>query len=98
MYGFVSADEAQAPRGKCMGRCHFMGANGLVSGWFAPICRRSTKGLELCEVIVALLVIDRSGSSFCGWIPFVVDTGTDVTIIPRKLLPDHAFRGMDLGI
>jgi len=48
--------------------------------------------LEQCEAVISLMVIDLTpGSTFCDFIPFVIDTGTDVTIIPRNLVPRSAF-------
>jgi len=48
--------------------------------------------LEQWEATINLLVTDLSlSSTFSGFIPFVIDTATDVTIIPRKLVPPNAF-------
>ncbi|MCH8960652.1 MAG: hypothetical protein IH820_04845 [Bacteroidetes bacterium] len=48
--------------------------------------------LEQCEAVVKLLVHDRSPTStFTGFLPFLVDTGSDVTLIPRTLVPSDAF-------
>jgi hypothetical protein len=43
------------------------------------------------EAVINLFVLDSS-SAFMGAVPFIVDTGSDVTVIPRSLLDDGAFR------
>lgn len=100
MHAPVPAQEVHPPRGLCAGLCRYEAPDGSKKeGWFVSVRRsRPRSTLVWYDVRIRLLVRDRSGSSFLGWVPFIVDCGTDVTIIPRKLLPQHAFRGLDAGM
>jgi hypothetical protein len=53
-------------------------------GWFVPY-RPVPAYPDAYEAVITLYVKDLS-SPFLDFLPFVIDTGTDVTIIPRKLL------------
>jgi hypothetical protein len=53
-------------------------------GFFVPFSR-DLEVPDRCEAVIRLLVHDLS-STFLHFLPFVIDTGTDVTIIPRRLL------------
>jgi hypothetical protein len=53
-------------------------------GYFVPFSH-VLESPDRCEAVVNLLVHDLS-STFLHFLPFVIDTGTDVTIIPRRLL------------
>ena len=48
--------------------------------------------MEQWDAVIHLLVLDLSRElTLPVIVPFVIDTGTDVTLIPRKLLPKAAF-------
>lgn len=65
-------------------------------GWFVPY-RRVRGYFKAYEAIINLHVQDLQ-STFVAILPFVIDTGTDVTIIPRRLLSPSAFpRSKSLG-
>src|SRR4051794_6347592 len=50
------------------------------------------RGAESLKPMVHLRVVDLSnGSPFAARLPFVLDTGSSVTMIPRSLLPRRAF-------
>ena len=60
-------------------------------GWFVPY-RRVREYTDAYEAVINLCVIDLSSTFICG-VPFVIDTGTDVTIVPRRLVSrPHAFQ------
>lgn len=94
MYGTILARELRQPQGLYPGVCEIDGIHGPNYGFFVPYRRDKIVdgSLERCEAIINLLVMDLSpSSSFSGFLPFVIDTGADVTIIPRKLVPSSAF-------
>jgi len=65
-------------------------------GWFVPY-RRVRGYFNAYEAVINLHVQDLH-STFVAILPFVIDTGTDVTIIPRRLLDPGAFpRSKSLG-
>lgn len=69
------------------GVCQALGPSTPHYGWFVPYC--PVPGYtDAYDAVIDLLVVDLS-SGFADVLPFVIDTGTDVTIIPRRLLTRH---------
>lgn len=66
------------------GVCQCVGSFNPSNGLFVPY-RRVPGYSDAYEAVINLFVIDLS-SPFADYLPFVIDTATDVTIIPRKLL------------
>jgi hypothetical protein len=94
MHGPILAKEIRASWGKFPGVCQQSGPARMNHGFFVLYrrVRRIGGALEQYEAVIELFVQDLSaGSTFANYIPFVIDTGTDVTIIPRKLVPEEAF-------
>jgi hypothetical protein len=58
-------------------------------GWFVPY-RQVPGYVGAYEAVINLRVIDLHSGSI-GTVPFVIDTGTDATIIPRGWLAHSAF-------
>jgi hypothetical protein len=92
MYGPSFADPHSPNDGNYPGICQLQGACKSAFGYFVPYRkgRRINGALQQFEARIRLHVVDLS-SSYSGFIPFVIDSGTDVTIIPRKLVPSNAF-------
>lgn len=74
------------------------GCCGRQNGWAVPYTRRG-KGETTYQPVVYLYVTDLSeGATFSAFLPFVIDTGAAVTMIPRALLGDRrAFRSKPVG-
>jgi hypothetical protein len=63
------------------------------NGFFVTYRLENAGRFQICQALIAILVADLSeGRSFSGHIPFLIDSGSPVTIIPRALVPAHAFR------
>lgn len=79
--------------GVCRSECPF----NTGDGWFVPY-RRVRDFPDGYEAVISLYVKDFSSSFLCA-VPFVIDTATDVTIIPRRLMsrPDAFQIGKALG-
>ena len=96
MYCPVPARLLSHSHGYYAGACQELGLDNPSTGWLVPY--RSAPGHpRRFEAVVKLLLTDLSGSVFSNWVPFFVDTGSDVTILPRHLLPDGAFSGAPVG-
>jgi hypothetical protein len=71
--------------------CHQRPCGG-PEGW-----RAAYESYGLREVryraIVWLFVAEVDGGTYSGYAPFLVDTGTPITVIPRPLVGDNAFKG-----
>ena len=76
----ISPSRREFYAGFCRSGCPFNGEGG----WFVPY-RRVPEFNDAYEAVITLNVIDLS-STFIGEVPFVIDTGSDVTIIPRRLV------------
>jgi hypothetical protein len=88
------AREVVPPQGKRPGVCRARVGGRLIYGFFVRYRRRRHKEAlpELCEAVMELWVEDLSeGSKFSGFVPFVIDTGSQVIIVPRTLVPEKAF-------
>ena len=66
--------------GVCVSGCPFNGGDG----WFVPY-RRVREFSDAYDAVITLYVQDFSSTFLCT-VPFVIDTGADVTIIPRRLM------------
>jgi hypothetical protein len=61
------------------------------AGWFVRY-RPVREYADAYDAVINLNIHDLSGvSTVVLTLPFVIDTGTDVTIIPRRLIPSHSF-------
>lgn len=77
-------------RWRCYASTCGPGDCGGPRGWSRPYIRR---GPQEYQAVVVLYVVDPSGSGYSAFLPFVIDTGTSLTIIPRDLLQHpRAFR------
>jgi hypothetical protein len=84
----LRADERKDLPGLCQSDC----LSNKYMGFFVPY-KGQSKHSDQWEARIQVLVHDLS-STFLDFLPFVIDTGTDVTIIPRKILNcDYAFQG-----
>jgi len=92
MHGPVLAKEIRRCRGRFPGVCQSSGSIETGYSFFVRYRRvgQISGPLEQWEAVINMLVADPSTSSMF-FIPFVIDTGTDVTIIPRNLVPKAAF-------
>jgi hypothetical protein len=77
--------------GVCQSGCPFNGANG----WFVPY-RRVRDFHDAYEAVINLHVLDLSSTFMCV-MPFLIDTGSDATIIPRHFLRPGAFEKKSAG-
>ena len=82
-----SASVLDFSAGICRSSCSFKQSNG----WFVPY-RQVPNSDESYDAVISLYVKDLT-SPFFDTLPFVIDTGTDITIIPRKgrILESGAF-------
>jgi len=81
-------------KGKSAGQCESEDqAGNLLYGWFVPYHRVPGLPKDAREAVINLLVLDLSAPVAYATraVPFCIDTGTDVTLVPRKLLPPGAF-------
>lgn len=54
--------------------------------------RGTRQAIENWEAVVELLVQDISSDvAYCRWVTFLLDTGSDMTIVPRTFVHDNAF-------
>lgn len=52
----------------------------------------TTEAIENWEAVVELLVQDLSSDvAYCKWVTFLLDTGSDMTIVPRNFVHKNAF-------
>lgn len=88
-FQILSARIVSKPDGNFPGVCELQKSGEVRYGYFVPYQRlQMMQGLA----VIDLLVHDLSrASTFLGFIPFVIDTGSTGTVIPRKLLPSNAF-------
>lgn len=77
--------------GVCHSGCPFNSTNG----WFVPY-RRAGNSHDCYEAVINLYVLDLSSTFMCV-MPFLIDTGSDATIIPRHLLKAGAFEKKSVG-
>jgi len=77
--------------------CHGAPSLGGSHGWAVPY--RRAEGFNACEAVVNLYVLELGAhGAFMDIVPFVIDTGTDVSIVPRTLLGPESFRGKELEV
>lgn len=70
----------------CAGVCQATDHSTPYHGWLVPY-RSVPNYIDAYEAVIDLLVVDlSSGPVFVAILPFLIDTGTDITIIPRRLL------------
>jgi hypothetical protein len=82
------------PKGGLPGVCKFKSSDVTTFGFFVPYLHVGdiANVLEQWEALIRLFVRDTSkSSSQIIYVPFLIDTGTDVTIIPRNLIPNNDF-------
>lgn len=94
MYAPCRAREVTAPQGKRPGVCRARVGGGPIYGFFVRYRRRRREEdlPEIYDAVVELLVEDLSeGSTFSGPVNFLIDTGSQLTILPRTLVPENAF-------
>ncbi len=89
MHAVCSAIPLIEPRGSLPGVCQSSASSGSRQGFFVPYrCGEQVGGiLEQSQAEIELFVRDPH-SHFIDLIPFVIDTATDVTIIPRTQVGD----------
>jgi len=59
-------------------------------GRFLEYSKAKQYRLGCYDIISKILIIDPNSTGI-GFLPFTLDTGTDRTIVPRRLLPDNSF-------
>jgi hypothetical protein len=90
MFGPFSAMQVRAARRNGIaGVCKSRISSYPEYGWFVPY-QKMPGYIDGCQAVITLLVQDLSGS-YADNLSFVIDTGTNVTIIPRKLIEPRAF-------
>ena len=90
MFGPISAKQVRAAgqngiAGICQSR---VTSYPKYYGWFVPY-QEMPEDSECSQAVIILFVQDLL--SYADHLPFIIDTGSDVTIIPRKLLEPRAF-------
>jgi len=97
LHGPIPAKQVYPSRRMFPGVCQSIGPSGSSYGFFVPyqqVKPRICGTLERWEAAIRLLVQDLSlptRPTFIDFIPFLIDTGSHVTIVPRKLVPTGAF-------
>jgi len=94
MYSPIPAKQARPPHGRSPRVRQPDEPHESRSGYFVPYRRvRPIAGtVAQWAAVVEMFVQDLStGSTSTAFIPFIIDTGSDRTILPRKLLPPRAF-------
>ena len=87
MFAPMYAKKVSTTDGYRPGVCEFGSPDHIKRGIFVPY-RRVKQYFNGYEAVVELNVQDIN-STYSGFLPFFIDTGADVTMIPRSLLKNH---------
>ncbi len=77
--------------GVCQSGCQF----NSINGWFIPY-HRVRASRDAYEAVINLYLLDLSSPFMCV-MPFLIDTASEATIIPRHFLRPGAFENSAVG-
>jgi hypothetical protein len=77
--------------GVCQSSCQF----NSINGWFIPY-HRVRASRDAYEAVINLYLLDLSSPFMCV-MPFLIDTASEATIIPRHFLRPGAFEKNAVG-
>lgn len=93
MHGPTPANQVWDSQGSSPGSCRTSNTTKRTQGWFVSYRKAQSQDNdeENWEAVVNLLLHDPE-SSFLKLLPFIIDTGSHATLVPRYLLTRNAFR------